>query len=277
MVGVVLGNESHGPVVIVVGDSVDQRRVHDVAVGEGVGHRLFPRGLDAERMGLDDVEQAGVERPKHRVRAYRGDGRVQLPVGAQERHGVRALRRPAHVPQDLPQAGQVCGGGVPEGILDEQRVKGIADPDRLGDRSLAGVVEGEHGIAQPDHRRLPGREQAAPGAGAHGDHATGLRDAQRLVECPDGHLAPRPQLLARPDSLPRLGRPGQSHEDVGGDLGSRLSHEVLLPAGRIAMVPCPRGRRGPLDPSGLKSFMKVIARCLDAGVPWAHDLHNQYG
>ncbi|WP_405505688.1 hypothetical protein OG323_01840 [Streptomyces cyaneofuscatus] len=40
---------------------------------------------------------------------------------------------------------------MPQGVLDQERAEGIADPYGVGDVALL-RVQGEDGVAEPDHR-----------------------------------------------------------------------------------------------------------------------------
>src|SRR3954452_22374043 len=73
-------------------------------------------------------------------------------------------RSRAHAVELAPHRRQVLAPGVPEGVLDEQRVERVADADRVGDRCGV-LVQGQHRVAEPDHGdwRLANRPPPGPG------------------------------------------------------------------------------------------------------------------
>ena len=83
---------------------------------------------------------------------------------------------------------------MPHRVLDEQRLQRVADAHGVRHRRGV-VVDGEHGVAQPDQRGLAAGEQPAHAARADRDKAPCLHQPQRLVEGPDRHPAQRAQLV----------------------------------------------------------------------------------
>src|SRR5947209_397944 len=162
--GVVLTDQLDGAVLVPVGDRVDEGGVQVVAALDVLGQWLLRDGLHGEGVRLDDLQQAQVERPQHRVRADLGDPRVQRPVRVHERRAVQVGGGRTHAVELAAHRRQVLAPGVPEGVLDEQRVERVADADRVGDRCGV-LVQGQHRVAEPDHGdwRLANRPPPGPG------------------------------------------------------------------------------------------------------------------
>ena len=177
-----------------------------------------------QRMPLDDLQQRTVEGSQQLAGADRGDLGVQLPVGVHEGCRVPAGGRRGHGLQAVAENGEVGGGGVPQRVLDQQRVQCVPDADGLGHGGLASV-QFEQGLPEPDRRGPVRDEQPATGPGPHRDHLAGLEQPQRLVERAHRDAAPGPDVL--------LG----AEAGAGRRCGGEASHMI----GRLLGAGAPRG------------------------------------
>jgi hypothetical protein len=175
-------------------------------------------------MPLDDLQQRTVEGSQQLAGTDRGDLGVQLPVGLHEGCRIPAGDRRGHGLQAVAENGEVGRGGVPQRVLDQQRIQRVPDADGVGHGGLAGV-QFEQGLAQPGHRGPVRDEQPAAGAGAHRDHLAGLEQPQRLVERAHRDAAPGPDILLGAEA--GAGRRG----------GGEASHVI----GRLLGAGAPRG------------------------------------
>jgi hypothetical protein len=196
--GVVPGDGVPDGVLVAGDDRLHQVGVDLVAVGAVVGGRGV-LVVEAGGRGVEVPQGAGVDRPRHPVRADGGDPLVQRPVGAQEAVPVRGG---AQLLQQAPEIAGVPFGPVVRGADVDEHLEVVAQLDGVGDGPRL-LRDAEQRVPQPHHRTAIGDEQAPAAPRSDLQHTSVAQQPNRLADGGVGEAGLRPEGVDRADGSPR--------------------------------------------------------------------------